>query len=505
MDRPALQVLLVDIEKKRVDLVVVYKVDRLTRSLTDFTKLVEIFEAHDISFVSVTQQFNTTTSMGRLTLNMLLSFAQFEREVTGERIRDKIAASKKKGMWMGELVPLGYDAVNKKLIVNQDEAETIKKLFRLYLDLGTVKNLYQESNRLGLITKRRRNSCNWETGGRPFSRGHLHQLLTNRIYVGDITHKGVAYLGQHAAIIDRSTFDAVQDQLAENAAQRFATTNIKAPSILTGLVYDETGDRFCPTHANKGRRRYRYYISKRLMHSTDSSDGGWRLPAKELEQVTIQSICEFLTDEVRIIDVLQETDSPLDQLAAILRRGQNFAADLHSKKLELQRQLLHSLIHRIVLSDDSLRMEINRSGLRDLLLKIQGDAVTRPLDLYTFSVPIKLRRLGVEAKLVIRGTHDKIQVTDLKLINLLARAHRWLDLLTEEKVTSVKEIAKCEDINASDVGRTIQLAFLAPDIVESILAGLQPIELTPRCLMRIGAMPLRWDHQRRLLGFPQPI
>ena len=229
MDRPALQVLLVDIEKKRVDLVVVYKVDRLTRSLTDFTKLVEIFEAHDISFVSVTQQFNTTTSMGRLTLNMLLSFAQFEREVTGERIRDKIAASKKKGMWMGELVPLGYDAVNKKLIVNQDEAETIKKLFRLYLDLGTVKNLYQESNRLGLITKRRRNSCNWETGGRPFSRGHLHQLLTNRIYVGDITHKGVAYLGQHAAIIDRSTFDAVQDQLAENAAQRFATTNHCCP------------------------------------------------------------------------------------------------------------------------------------------------------------------------------------------------------------------------------------------------------------------------------------
>ena len=505
MDRPALQDLLVDIERKKVDLVVVYKVDRLTRSLTDFTKLVEIFDAHDISFVSVTQQFNTTTSMGRLTLNMLLSFAQFEREVTGERIRDKIAASKRKGMWMGGLVPLGYDAVDKKLIVNRDEAETVKKLFCLYLALGTVRNLYQETNRLGLITKRRRNSCNREMGGRPFSRGHLHQLLANRIYVGEITHKGVAYPGQHAAIIDRSTFDAVQDQLAENAAQRFSTTNLKAPSLLTGLVYDKTGDRLCPTHANKVGRRYRYYISKRLMHAADSSDGGWRLPAKELEQVTNQVLCEFLTDEVRIIDALQEIKINPDRLGAILRRAEDTAAELQSKKIELQRQLLRSIIHRVVLSDDSLRMEINRSGLSNLLLENRSDAVTRPPDPYTFSVPVKLRRRGVESKLVVRGTHHETPVPDAKLINLLARAHRWLELLTEGKAASVKEIANSEDINASDIGRTIQLAFLAPDIVEAILAGLQPIELTPRCLMRIGAMPLAWDRQRQLLGFPQPL
>jgi hypothetical protein len=333
----------------------------------------------------------------------------------------------------------------------------------------------------------------------------LHQLLTNRIYVGEITHKGVAYPGQHAAIIDRSTFDAVQDQLADNAAQRFSTTNMKAPSLLTGLVYDETGDRLCPTHANKVGRRYRYYISKRLMHSTNSSDGGWRLPAKELEQVTSQVLREFFMDEARIVDALQETKFTPDRLGAILHRAKGIAADLQSKKLELQRQSLRPLIHRIVLSEDSLRMEINRAGLRGLLLENRSDAVTRPPDLFTFSVPIKLRRRGVESKLVVRGAGHKSPAPDVKLIDLIARAHRWLGLLSEGRVTSVKEIANSEDINASDAGRTIQLAFLAPDIVEAILAGLQPIELTPRCLMRIGAMPLAWDRQRHLLGFPQPI
>ena len=276
MDRPALRKLLADIETRKVDLVVVYKVDRLTRSLTDFAKIVEVFDGHGVSFVSVTQQFNTTTSMGRLTLNMLLSFAQFEREVTGERIRDKIAASKKKGMWMGGLPPLGYDVEDKKLVVNPAEAETVRTLFRLYLELGTVKKLAEESGRLGLVTKRRKRSGGQETGGQPFTRGHLYQLLTNPIYVGDVAHKGAAYPGQHHGVIERQIFDAVRRQLGGNAAARGAATNAMAPSLLTGLVYDETDDRLCPTHANKKGRRYRYYISKRLMHRTGSADGACR-------------------------------------------------------------------------------------------------------------------------------------------------------------------------------------------------------------------------------------
>ena len=202
MERPALQRLLADIETGRIDIVVVYKVDRLTRSLADFAKIVELFDSSGVSFVSVTQQFNTTTSMGRLTLNVLLSFAQFEREVTGERIRDKIAASKKKGMWMGGIVPLGYDARDRSLAINPAEAETVRTLFRLYLELGTVRRLKEAADRLGLVTKQRQSSADRLVGGQAFTRGHLYQLLSNRTYAGEVVHKGVSYPGRHEAIID---------------------------------------------------------------------------------------------------------------------------------------------------------------------------------------------------------------------------------------------------------------------------------------------------------------
>ena len=282
MDRPALSRLLAPAQSGTVDVIVAYKVDRLTRSLVDFARMVELFDANGLSFVSVTQQFNTTTSMGRLTLNVLLSFAQFEREVTGERIRDKIAASKKKGLWMGGLVPLGYDLKNRTLVINEPEAETVRTLFRLYLELETVRRLKEEADRRGLVTKRRPQATGPITGGESFTRGHLYQLLSNPLYAGDVRHKEATCPGQHPAIVDRETFAAVQQGLAQNATNRHSPTNAKVPSLLTGLVYDETGDLLCPTHANKKGTRYRYYISKRLMHPSDPSSGGWRLPAKEL-------------------------------------------------------------------------------------------------------------------------------------------------------------------------------------------------------------------------------
>ncbi len=284
IDRPALRSLLADIEMRRVDLVVVYKVDRLTRSLADFAKIVEVFDAHGVSFVSVTQQFNTTTSMGRLTLNMLLSFAQFEREVTSERIRDKIAASKQKGMWMGGPPPLGYDVEDKKLIVNAAEAEAVQRLFHLYLELGSVRSLKREADRQGLVTKRRRRDDR-STGGKPFSRGNLYQLLNNPLYVGEIPHRGKTYPGQHQAIIDRETWDAVQHRLTKNAPKRRSDENVKGSCLLTGLIHDDAGDPLSPTYAIKKGRRYRYYVSKRLVHSPDPHGDGWRVPAKELEEV----------------------------------------------------------------------------------------------------------------------------------------------------------------------------------------------------------------------------
>jgi DNA invertase Pin-like site-specific DNA recombinase len=254
MDRPALKKLLGEVEAGRVDIIVVYKVDRLSRALSDFARMVELFDKHKVSFVSVTQQFNTTTSMGRLTLNVLLSFAQFEREVTAERIRDKIAASKKKGMWMGSPPPLGYDVQDKKLVINESEAETVRTLFDLYLDLGSVRALKEEADRRGIRTKHRPNSKN--PGNKPFSRGNLYILLNNPLYVSEVRHKAETYPGQHDAIIDRETWIAVQDRLADNAASRRRPTNEKSSHLLTGLLFDETGDRLVPTHTNKKGVRF---------------------------------------------------------------------------------------------------------------------------------------------------------------------------------------------------------------------------------------------------------
>jgi len=453
MNRLALRALLSEIEKGRVDTVVVYKVDRLTRSLADFAKIVDVFDARGVSFVSVTQQFNTTTSMGRLTLNMLLSFAQFEREVTGERIRDKIAASKKKGMWMGGNVPLGYDAQDKKLVVNPREAETVRTLFSLYLELGTVKKLVEQACRLRLVIKRRLTSTGQATGGQPFARGHLYQLLSNPIYVGDIAHKKATYPGQHDAIIERDVFDAVGRQLESNAADRASATNAAAPSLLTGLIYDDAGDRLCPTHATKQGRRYRYYISKRLMHRTDSNVDGWRLPAKELDGAVSQAVSHFLTNELRIIDALQLTGVQPDRLRNILRRAAAAANDLDDKLPQRQRQLLRGLLHRVTLHTDALRIVIKHAALSNLVSGNGVETAEPSNSLIEFTVPIVLKRRGVEAKLIVRAATSEAAALDNDLIAIVGTAHRWFEQLVGGEIGSIREIAHSEGINESEIGR----------------------------------------------------
>ena len=307
MERPALQRMLQDIRDRKIDVVVVYKIDRLTRSLTDFGKIVEVFDASGVSFVSVTQQFNTTTSMGRLMLNVLLSFAQFEREVTAERIRDKIAASKKKGMWMGGVVPFGYRVESRKLIIDESEAPTVRQLFDRYLELQSVRALVEEAAASGLTTRsiRRKNGTQHVT--RPFGRGNLYHLLSNPIYVGKIRHRALVHEGEHQAIIDPELFEAAQALLAKQAPRRRSTTNSEGQHLLTGLVYDEAGEKLRSVHANKKGIRYLYYVSKQLMNGTSSrkleqvaneeapssdlkSENGWRLPARELESMVEQRI-----------------------------------------------------------------------------------------------------------------------------------------------------------------------------------------------------------------------
>src|SRR5207253_1047160 len=298
---------------------VVYKVDRLTRSLADFARLVEIFEAQGVSFVSVTQQFNTTSSMGRLTLNVLLSFAQFEREVTGERIRDKIAASKKKGMWMGGNAPLGYDASERTLIINPAKAETVRCIFTLYRELGCVRRVKEEADRLGLSTKRSTTAGGIERGGRPFSRGHIYHLLSNPIYIGQIAHKGQLYSGQHPALIDTETWTAVRDQLAANARDHRRKAHATEPSLLAGVLVDAWGERFTPSHAVKKGRRYRYYVSGALItqEGTDRTQG-WRLPAQEIEDAVIRVLADALTSPARLFESFGTAGIPSDQTRKML-------------------------------------------------------------------------------------------------------------------------------------------------------------------------------------------
>jgi len=498
MDRPALHRLLADIGDGKVDVVVVYKVDRLTRSLADFAKIVEIFDAKGASFVSVTQQFNTTTSMGRLTLNVLLSFAQFEREVTGERIRDKIAASKKKGLWMGGLVPLGYDLKDRNLIINPIEAETVRALFRLYLELGTVRRLKEKADRRSLVTRRRQLSSGRVLGGGPFTRGHLYCLLSNPIYAGHVRHRGATYSGRHDAIVDPETFEAVQRQLAGNAANRHSRTNANAPSLLTGLVYDETGDRLCPTHANKKGRRYRYYISKRLMRGTGSE--GWRLPSSELERVVLKAVRNFLCDELQIARALRLDSAQIDSVRKIIDRAAELARGLADDSQTDRRGTLSALLHRIVLDPDSITVEIRSLGLAGLVGVPENDAhadLEQPIQV---TVPIQLKRRGIEAKLQMTRGGELPRPSDGKLLNVIAEAHQWIDDLAQGRAASVRDIARSINRDTGEISRTLPLAFLSPDIVEAVVDSRQPIELTSRKLKRLKTLPRRWREQRRLLG-----
>ena len=482
MDRPALQTLLTDIEKGKVDLIVVYKVDRLTRSLIDFAKIIETFDASDVSFVSVTQQFNTANSMGRLTLNVLLSFAQFEREVTAERIRDKIAASKKKGMWMGGLPPLGYDAVDKKLVVNENEATVVRALFNLYLEFGSVCKLQAEADLRGFATKQRKSGDRC-TGGKRFTRGHLYWVLHNPVYVGEVSHKGTTYPGQHVAIVERVTWDAVQKMLDDRAPTRQLPTNTQQNCILTGLVFDEKEDRLSPSYCRKGGRRYRYYISKRLLHGTEKNDG-WRIPADQLEQTVLKGLCKFLEDGSRVADAVHGAAAFSGRLEDSVVAARGIAKEIRrSQSAEIAVQV-RRLIEGVVIDAGQLRITISRAGLSELVGGVNaGDGGPIVLDL-----PIAIRRRGVESKIVLQGVSGPV-LPSIGLIDLVSDTYQWVERIAKGEINTVRDIAREVGVDEGDVSRFLPLAFLAPDIVEAILVGRQPVELTPEKLKRLRILP----------------
>jgi site-specific DNA recombinase len=506
LNRPALQRLLADIQAGRIDRVVIYKVDRLTRSLADFAKLVETFDAHGVSFVSITQQFNTTTSMGRLTLNMLLSFAQFEREVTGERIRDKIAASKRRGMWMGGPLPLGYDLRDRKLVINQAEAETVRHIFRSYLELGSVRLLEQRLRDEGIRSKVRGKADDASRGGKPLVRGALYLIIQNRLYRGEISHKGSIYPGEHPAIIDPALWDAVQTQLAEHRADSPDRPKKTMPSLLTGLVYDATGDRLVPSHAVKDGKRYRYYVSARLTTGSraDAPDG-LRVPAADVESGVIERIRRFLTDNGSVFGALQPLEPDIARLQSLMRRAEEIAATLGRMGRPALAAMLRTVVSRIEVRSDQICITIQPAGLFNLLPR--NDAVDDAArtgvageiaDPLILAVPLLRRRAGRDTRLLIDG--PAATQADPALVRMLIRARCLRAKLLQSADASLAETAKAEGISRTYLTRMARLAFLSPEITTAILDGRQPVHLTAARLSRLTDLPLAWSEQRKILG-----
>ena len=507
MERPALQRLLEDVRAGQVDVVVVYKVDRLTRSLSDFARIVETFDGAGVSFVSVTQAFNTTTSMGRLTLNVLLSFAQFEREVTAERIRDKIAASKRKGMWMGGPPPLGYDVHDKALVVNTAEAKAVRTIFERYRDLGSVRELRTELDRLGLRSKRRVNRHGHATGGARFSRGALYSILRNRLYLGEIAYRGAVHPGKHEAILDRDLWEAVQRILAGNGGRPI--TGMRRPArenrLLAGLLFDGHGRPMRPTNAVRAvhsggatvKKRYWYYVSQ----SSGPDDGHpvARLPAEQIERMVIDTLVARLGDASAVLDLLAaQRCRPRDAGTTVGRarnlalrivegRGTDAPASMHA--------LLMALLVRIDVSRTQLTLALNPEPLYGA---VPDDSEVRPA--LPLTVPLQVSQAGRARPIVLHGDGPAPR-RDPDLIALVADARRWAAELQAGEAKTVAEITRREGRAKGAVSRILPLAWLAPDIAAAVLNGRQPAALTARRLRTLHDLPADWQAQRDLLGF----
>jgi site-specific DNA recombinase len=461
LTRPALQQLLSDIQGGQVDVVVVYKVDRLTRALSDFAKLVELFDAHQVSFVSVTQAFNTTTSMGRLTLNVLLSFAQFEREVTGERIRDKIAASKKMGLWMGGVVPLGYRVESRSLHMVEAHACVIRLIYRLYLELGSVTALKRHLDEHAITVPERQDGEGRVSGGGRFSRGHLYKLLANPLYIGQIGHRGRTYEGQHPAIIDHRTWQAVQDRLSSQVRARTRQRQ-SSESVLMGRLFDDRGNAMTPSYAQKGQRRYRYYVSQALLQGRAEEAGSvGRVPAPEIEQIVTQALKADLRAE-------DEASTTPDAGAP--------APDQQSPT---------ELIQRVVIGKDAVEVTIR-----------EGDG-TRTIRLPWRAPSAQRRREIIVPEAVASGLRPIKVETRAKLLQAIARGRAWLDEILSGEGITTDIIAEREGCSERSVRMMLSLTSLAPDIVQACIEGRLPRGIG---LTRLTELPLSWTEQRLALG-----
>lgn len=462
MERPALKHLMEDIENRRIDIVVVYKVDRLTRSLADFAKMVEAMDRHGASFVSVTQQFNTTSSMGRLTLNVLLSFAQFEREITGERIRDKIAASKRRGMWMGGNAPLGYDVVAHELIVNEREAEIVRTIFKKYLEIGRVAELRMVLAATSIVSKIRVSHTGSTRGGLPYSRGALYAILRNKVYIGLMPHRAEAYPGHHVPIIDCALWDQVQTQLSVNRAERRDGGIVPGTSPLMGLLFDDCGNLMSPSFCKKGAwRRYRYYVSQGILQNAKAIVGSvGRVPAKLIEDVVAEATRPHMRSKC-----------PEDGWCTTPKRA-----------------VLRDVIERVTISAKGV--EIILHGISIRRIHVAGLIVRRG------------RRLVFEK--FSEPSARNAAKPSRALVKAVCKAHHWLQLIEKGEVHSYYELSRRENMNPGYVRRVMQLAFLSPDLVEEVLRGGESVRGGVVDITDLD-IPLSWARQSDLLrNNPRP-
>lgn len=509
MERPGLKRLLADVENGKVDTIVVYKVDRLTRSLADFAKIVEALDARGVSFVSVTQQFNTTTSMGRLTLNVLLSFAQFEREVTGERIRDKIAASKRKGMWMGGRAPLGYDVKHRKLRVNEKEARLVNDLYRWYLELGSVSKLKAYLDQQGIKSKKRVSVTGNHSGGASFFPGALYLILQNRIYLGEVKHGNEVYPGEHEAIIQRELWDQVQAKLKSDNQGRRNGVKTNSSSLLIGLLQDSAGNRFGASHTVKNGKRYRYYVCQATAQGSDKHSKAIRLPAYDVERQASLRLQTFLQSPDEVMKNLALPGDPPELTRQFILAAKKQADDWPMASPVAVRDFVTRVVRRVVIDADKITLEMSGSELRasftDNWFGTPSQTVprgeeARPDDFIRLTVEARLRRCGGEMRLVVSPDSPNPEgITPL--VTAIVRAHRWRESVLAGEVPNRKVAAKRLNLNEEYLRRVLGCAFLPPDVVEAILEGRHPADLTVKTLSR-RQLPLDWVRQRAQLGFP---
>jgi site-specific DNA recombinase len=369
LERPALKRLRADIEASKVDVVVVYKIDRLSRSLMDFSRLVEVFDQHKVTFVSVTQSFNTTTSMGRLTLNVLLSFAQFEREVIGERIRDKFAASRKRGMWMGGWAPLGYEVKDRKLIVNQADADLVRSIFQRFVKTGSATLLARE-----LIAENVRNKY-----GKLIDKGILYKMLSNPVYIGVAVHKGVSYPGEHVGIIDPKIWDKVQARFQENPRKRAAATRAQTPSLLKGIIFGPTGVAMSPTHTRKNGRLYRYYLSQTVLKQGSGDCPVARVPAAEIEKIVIDQVRLLLLSPEIIVQTWRSVRKSIKGITESEVRDalQSFDPLWNQLFPAEQSRIVDLLVDRVDVRTDCVDIKLRIAGVTSLVGEVIGNFITQ--------------------------------------------------------------------------------------------------------------------------------